>query len=402
MAEQFLHGVEVINIDDGTRPITTAASSVIGIVGTAPRAGAGFPLNQPVLVTSRQQAAALRGGTSELGEGTLPDALDAIFDQGAAVVVVIRVDGGASEATALAAVVGGTNPVDGHYQGAHALLSAESVLGVKPRLLIAPGFTHQRPEDPANVGTALANPVVAALKGIATKLRAVVVADGPDSNDAAAIVAAGDHGSQRVFLVDPGVKRLNAAGEIVVQPASATVAGAISRSDNERGWWASPSNIELNGVLGTTRAVDFGLDDATSRANLLNAKNVATIIRQNGFRLWGNRTLAVDGKWQFLCVVRTADIIADSLQAAHLWAVDRGITKTYADDVRDGVQAYLRNLVANGAILGGDCWIDPELNTAENIKAGKFYWDFDFTPTYPGEHLTFRMHMNDNYISEIF
>lgn len=402
MAEQFLHGVEVINIDDGTRPITTAASSVIGIVGTAPRAGTDFPINQPVLVTSRQQAAKLRSGTSEQGEGTLPDAIDAIFDQGAAVVVMIRVDGGASEATALAAVVGGTNPTDGQYQGAHALLSAESVLGVKPRLLIAPGFTHQRPEDPDNVGTPLANPVVAALKGIATKLRAVVVADGPDTNDAAAILSAGDHGSQRVFLVDPGVKRLNAAGEITVQPASATVAGAISRSDNERGWWASPSNIELNGVLGTTRAVDFCLDDATSRANQLNAKNVATIIRQNGFRLWGNRTLAVDGKWQFLCVVRTADIIADSLQAAHLWAVDRGITKTYADDVRDGVQAYLRNLVANGAILGGDCWIDPELNTAENIKAGKFYWDFDFTPTYPGEHLTFRMHMNDNYISEIF
>ena len=34
----FLHGVEVIEIDAGPRPIQTVKSSVIGIVGTAPDA----------------------------------------------------------------------------------------------------------------------------------------------------------------------------------------------------------------------------------------------------------------------------------------------------------------------------------------------------------------------------
>ena len=38
---------------------------------------------------------------------------------------------------------------------------------------------------------------------------------------------------------------------IVTRYASGAVAGAIARSDNERGWWASPSNLELNGVVGT-------------------------------------------------------------------------------------------------------------------------------------------------------
>jgi len=189
---------------------------------------------------------------------------------------------------------------------------------------------------------------------------------------------------------------------IVTRHASGAVAGAIARSDNERGWWASPSNLELNGVVGTARAIDFGLSDATSRANLLNQANVATVIREGGFRLWGNRTTSIDPKWQFLCVVRTADIIADSLEAAHLWAVDRGISKTYVDDVREGVNAFLRGLKTQGAILGGNCWIDPELNAADSVAQGRFYWDFDFTPTYPGEQLTFRMHMNNNYVSEIF
>ncbi len=65
----FLHGIEIIEIDNGIRPIQTVASSVIGIVGTAPLAdAAAFPLNMPVLIAGPRQAATL-GAT-----GTLLDA----------------------------------------------------------------------------------------------------------------------------------------------------------------------------------------------------------------------------------------------------------------------------------------------------------------------------------------
>ncbi|WP_171495935.1 phage tail sheath family protein [Acinetobacter soli] len=144
------------------------------------------------------------------------------------------------------------------------------------------------------------------------------------------------------------------------------------------------------------------MGDANCRANLLNEKNVATIIRQNGYRLWGNRTLSADPKWQFLCVVRTADMIDESLKAAHLWAVDRDITKNYVSDVIEGVNNYLRYLKNIGAILGGECWADPDLNTADVIKSGKVYFDFDFTPVYPAEHIVFRSHLVDDYIKDIF
>lgn len=395
MADQFLHGVEVVNVDGGSRPITVAASSVIGIVGTAPLADASvFPFNTPVLVpASRAMAAKLKvadGGDA----GTLPDALDSIFDQAGAVVIVVRVDQGEDEAATLANVLGGVDAGTGQYEGVHAFLAAEAVTGYKPRILIAPGFTHQRSGDTANA-------VVSELTGIADKLRAIIVADSPSTTDEAAIAAAGDFGSKRVYLVDPRVMKVDDTGSAVARPASAVVAGAIARSDNERGWWASPSNMELSGIVGTERAIDFSMSDPTSRSNLLNAANVAVIVRQNGFRLWGNRTLSADPKWSFLSRVRTADIIADSIQAAHLWAVDRGITRTYIEDVREGVNAFLRDLKAKGAILGGSCWVDPELNTPANIAAGKVYWDFDFSDVSPAEHLTFRMHLVDDYISEV-
>ena len=477
MAENFLHGVEIVEIDDGARPIQTAAASIIGIVGTAPRAdAAAFPINTPVLVANSRTLAAklLAQPAGEDGDGTLPDALDSIFDQAGATVVVVRVEKGETDAETLANVLGGVNAVTGQYEGVHALLAAESVLGVKPRILLAPGFTHQRvsggvltltgapgsgytdgtyslivsgdgtgaaatativggavtartitnpgsgytapptfelPAEAgagngatfvATIGTA-GNSVVTELVGIADRLRAVIIADALNTTDEDAIAYAGDFGSRRVFVVDPFVVKVNdETGALYTAPLSPCVAGLIARSDNERGFWWSPSNQTINGIVGTARAIDFSMGDPNSRANLLNSENVATVIRQNGFRLWGNRTVSADPKWSFLCVVRTADIIADSLQAAHLWAVDRGITKNYVSDVQDGVNAFLRDLKARGAILGGTCWIDPELNTPAAIAAGNVFWDYDFTPVYPAERVTFRSHLVDNYISEIF
>lgn len=504
MAEQFLHGVEVLEIDAGPRPIATVRSAVIGIVGTAPDSpaevkatlntgtvgannaltftaketgvrgnkvsvrlkdpaannaalsvavvdknitvnlatgaggaitstaaqvdaaiaakaeadalvgvtntgastGAGvmvaapvalltggadepFPLNTPVLVAgSRAMAAKL--GTA----GTLPPAMDSIFDQAGAVVVVVRVPDEGTYAETLANVVGGVN-VSGQSEGVHALKGAESAVGVSPRILIAPGFTHTRDGD-------LANAAVSELVGIAESLRAVILADGPSTTDADAVEYAGDFGSKRVFVVDPRVVKLEADGSTAFQYASACAAGLIAKSDNERGFWWSPSNQNVNGILGTERPIDFQLGDVASRANLLNEAKVATIIRQNGFRLWGNRTLSADPKWAFLSVVRTADIINDSLLRAHLWAVDRNITKNYVQDVVDGVNAYLRDLKNLGAILGGECWADEDLNSASNISQGKVYFNFDFTPPFPAEHVTFRSHMVNDYLETIF
>ncbi len=396
MAETFLHGVEVLEIDAGPRPIATVRSSVIGIIGTAPKADAdAFPLNTPVMIAgSRREAAKLVSGTGT-DEGTLPAALDSIFDQAGAVIVVVRVEKGATESETIANVIGGVNATTGDYEGVQAFLGAESKLGVVPRILLAPGFTHQRSDN-------LANAVVSEMVGIAERLRAVIIADGPNTTDEAAVAYSNDFGSARVYVVDPWVLKTDSAGAILAKPASPCVAGLIAKSDNDRGFWWSPSNQNINGIVGTVRPVDFALGDANARANLLNEQGIATIIRQDGYRLWGNRTLSSDPKWVFLSVRRTADMINDSLLRAHLWAVDRNITKTYMQDVIEGVNAYLRHLTAIGAILGGKCWADPELNTPDQIAQGKVYFDFDFTPPFPAEHITFRSQMVNDYLTEIF
>uniref|UniRef100_UPI0035CFC769 phage tail sheath subtilisin-like domain-containing protein n=1 Tax=Bartonella sp. CL436QHHD TaxID=3243531 RepID=UPI0035CFC769 len=390
MATGFLHGVEVVEVDDGTRPLRAVQSAVIGIVGTAPDADEqAFPLNTPVLVTGSLSQAAKLDKTGKR-QGTLPNALDLIFKQVGAIVVVVRVNEGDNENATLTNILGGVN-ANGAYEGVHAFIGAQSIVGQTPRILIAPGFTHQRPSS-VNIeenGTgATANPVAAELIGIAERLRAIVVLDAPNSTDEAALSTAKDFDSKRAIIVDPFVK-VNRDGKIVEQPASAAVAGVIAKTDFTHGFWHSPSNKVINGIVGITRPIDFSIGDRSSRANLLNEQNITTIIRENGYRLWGNRTLSSDTKFAFLSVVRTADMINDAILRGHLWAVDRNIKKTYMNDVSESVNAYLRDLKAQGAILGGRCTPDLELNTASAIEGGRVYFNVEFTPTTPAEHITF-------------
>jgi len=385
MADQYLHGAEVVEIDDGSRPIKTAASGIIGLVGTAADADADkFPLNTPVLIAgSRLEAAKL--GTA----GTLPQAIDGIFDQTGAIVVVVRVEDDASAAETLSNVIGTVDADTGQYTGILALLSAESVVKVPPRILIAPGFSSQKS-------------VADSLISVADKVRGYALLDGPNTNDSDAITYREKFGSRRAEVLDPWYKVFDVTTSTqVIQPPSARHAGVMARVHNTLGFWWSNSNQEIYGIEGLCRPIDFKLDDPTCRANLLNAQEVTTTIQQSGFRIWGDRTCSSDAKWAFKNVVITNDMISDSLVRNHLWAVDRNITKTYVEDVTEGVNNYLRNLKNIGAIAGGECWVDPELNSADQIQMGKVFFDYDFSAYAPAEHITFRSHMVNGYLTEV-
>lgn len=386
MPEQFLHGIEMVEIDTGTRPIRTVRSSVIGLVGTAPDADpAKFPLNTPVLVAGRRSDAAGLGT-----QGTLPPAIDDIFDQAGAVIVLVRVEENSDSAVTLSNVIGGSNATTGLPEGLQVLLAAESALGVAPRLLAMPGFSHEQ----AVVTEAIA---------IAEKLRAIILVDGPNTTDAEAIAYRNNFNSDRVYVMDPWVKVWDTVNSReAIRPVSARAAGVIAKSDAERGWWWSPSKRPIDGIIGTARAVDYTLDDPTSRANILNENEVTTIINHNGgYWLFGNRSCSADPKWAMLKRRRVADLIAQSILEAHFWALDRNITRTYLEDVIESVKAYGRHLVAIDAIVGFDCWADPELNTPEQLEQGKVFIDYDFVETPTAEHITFRYTINNGYLSEV-
>lgn len=380
----FFHGVTVTNVDIGARTIALPASSVIGLCDVfTPGAQASAKPNVPVLLTSKKDAAAAFGIGSSIYL-----ACEAIYNRAQAVIVAVGVEAAETPEAQASAVIGGVSAA-GERTGLQALLDGKSRFNAQPRLLVAPGHSAQQA-------------VATAMDGLAEKLRAIAILDGPNSTDEAAVAYAKNFGSKRLFMVDPGVQVWDSATNAARKaPASAYAAGLFAWTDAEYGFWSSPSNKEIKGITGTSRPVEFLDGDETCRANLLNNANIATIIRDDGYRLWGNRTLSSDSKWAFVTRVRTMDLVMDAILAGHKWAVDRGITKTYVKDVTEGLRAFMRDLKNQGAVINFEVYADPDLNSASQLAQGKVYWNIRFTDVPPAENPNFRVEVTDQWLTEV-
>ena len=386
----FHHGVQVVEVNDGTRVISTVSTAIVGMVCTASDADAlMFPLNEPVLITSVQSAIAKAGK-----KGTLSAALQAIADQSKPVTVVVRVEEGTGEdeETALAQTVSniiGTTDENGKYTGLKALLTAEAVTGVKPRILGVPGL------DSLEVATALAP--------VCQKLRAFGYVSAWGCKTLSDAIKYRDNFSQRELMViwPDFLAWDTVANDTATAYATARALGLRAKIDQEQGWHKTLSNVGVNGVTGISKSVFWDLQEPGTDADLLNEAGVTTLIRRDGFRFWGNRTCSDDPLFLFENYTRTAQVIADTMAEAHMWAVDKPITATLIRDIVDGINAKFRELKTNGYIVDATCWFDEEANDEATLKAGKLYIDYDYTPVPPLENLTLRQRITDKYLANL-
>ncbi|WP_410174193.1 phage tail sheath protein [Marinobacter salsuginis] len=341
-----------------------------------------FPLDTPVLVTRIDEAIGNAGTT-----GTLPKALDAIGDQTSPVMVVVRVEEGADEAATEANLIGTTN-AQGKKTGMKALLAAEQNLGVKPRILGVPGLDTEN--------------VTAELVTIAQKLRAFAYAYAHECQTISeAILYRNGFGARELMLIWPDFTAFNVNTATVEQAAAvARAMGLRAKIDQQVGWHKTLSNVAVNGVTGIDKDVHWDLQDPNTDAGLLNANEVTTLIQRDGFRFWGSRTCSSDPLFAFENYTRTAQILADTIAEAHMWAVDKPMHPSLAKDILEGINAKFRELKLLGLIVDANAWLDPEINTEDTLKAGKLYIDYDYTPVPPLENLLFRQRITDRYLAD--
>lgn len=383
MADSYHHGLRVVEINEGTRPIRTIATAVQGLIATAEDADATvFPLNTPVLITNTQAAVA-KAGTN----GTLKTALQAMANQANSICVVVRVAAAEDEAAQTANVIG-TVDATGKYTGAKALLLAKAKLGVQPRIIGAPGLDTQA------VATELAT--------IAKKLRAFayVYAWGCETKEE--VVAYRDaFAARELMVIWPNFVAFNVdTAQTETVPAVAVAMGLRAKIDNEIGWHKTLSNVAVNGVTGIDADVTWDLQDPATDAGYLNSNEITTLIQHDGLRFWGSRTCSDDPLFAFENYTRTAQIMADTIAEAHMWAIDKPMHGSLVNDMLEGIKAKQREWTRLGYLMGGDAWYDPELNSKDTLKAGKLYIDYDYTPVPPLEDLTFRQRITDSYLAD--
>lgn len=381
MAQDYHHGVRVIELNEGTQPIRTINTAIVGMVCTADDADTkAFPLNTPVLITDVKNAAGKAGET-----GTLARSLDAIGNQSKPVTVVVRVEQGESEAETTSNIIGGTTP-DGRKTGLQALTVAQGRLGVKPRILAVPAHDTQA--------------VSSTLAGIAQKMRAMAYISAYGSKTISDAIDYRKNFNQReLMLIWPEFQSwdtvANAESNIY---ATACALGLRAKIDNEIGWHKTLSNVGVNGVTGISADVSWDLQDPATDAGLLNENDITTLIRNNGFKFWGSRTCSDDPLFAFESYTRTAQVLSDTIAEGLDWSIDGTLNPSLARDIIESINAKLRSMTTQGYLLGGECWFDPDVNTKEELKSGKLYIDYDYTAVPPLENLLLRQRITDRYL----
>lgn len=373
------HGITANEYTEGVRSISDISTAIIGMVCTGEDADAKvFPLNTPIFATSAYDLLA-KAGT----KGTLAKSLDAIVDQADAQVVIVRVADSKNTEELKANVIGTAE--GGNYTGLKALRRAKAVTGYTPKILGVPELDSQD--------------VLTELVGVAQATRAFAYGSAGGNPD---ITEVGNYrqnfGQRELMLIDnefmafdPATKKTDTAATI------ARVLGARAKLDKNVGWHKSISNTEINGVSGLKFARSFDLLDKNCDANTLNNKDVTTLIREDGFRVWGNRTCANDSMMAFEVATRTAQVIQETIASAFMWALDKPMHPSLLEDIIMAINAKLAQYVNKGYILGARVFIDKTLNTSETVQDGQFIISYEFSWVPPLENMVFNQHVTDTF-----
>lgn len=383
MGEGYHHGVRVLEIDEGVRPIRTISTAVVGLVCIADDADpATFPLDTPVLLTNVQSAIGKAGVT-----GTLATSLQAIADQTKPACVVVRVSTGKTDEETTSNIIGTTTET-GKYTGMKALLASKTRLKVTPRILGTPGLDTL--------------PVATALVSIAQQLRAFAYVSASSCQTKEDAVAYRDNfGARELMVIWPDFEHWSTESDsMVTAPAVARAMGLRAKIDQDIGWHKTLSNIPVSGVTGISADIFWDLQNPATDANYLNSNEVTTLINADGFRFWGSRTCSDDPLFAFENYTRTAQVLADTMAEAHMWAMDKPMHPSLVRDILEGINAKFRELIAGGYLLGGSAWYDEEANSATTLKAGKLAIEYDYTPVPPLEDLTLRQRITDRYLAD--
>lgn len=442
------HGFRVTQADTVYSPLDTTETSTIGLAYTAPNADPDiYPVGVPTLFLPDRYRA------SDLGSaGTGRDVLNAIWRHIGVPVVGVRLADAQTQDQMLANAVGAYTA----RSGVNAFYRAKGRLAKVPKILIAPGLTHQRVTggvtqiqpgtggagytyaravfnangygggararativngvitgwimencgigyseqhlaitidgDGENATIAgfqlgtVANPVVAEMGAIGNRLRATIIADAPNSDAEASVAYRRDWATERILVVDnwPVVEDVDTASAITAPP-SAYIAGLLAKVDNDEGFWVSPSNHVVQGVLGTARDIDdSGPGGELDYLNM--TADVAAIVRRaEGFKLMGNHGCSPETLWRMFAVGRTRDTLYDTIErGCDAWATDRPLNLAFYEAVADAVNEKIRywTAIPNGPLIGGRVWVDPALNPPGQLVLGKPKFSMSFEPT---------------------
>jgi uncharacterized protein len=280
---------------------------------------------------------------------------------------------------------------------------AYNTFGYRPKIFVSPG----------NASTSA---VISAMAAQAAKQRAVYAIDAPQGTTVSEAIAGRGVGGtfgfntqdDRALLLFPYLQSYDeATNEDAIYPYSAFMAGLIVATDNNLGYWYSPSNKQITAATGIERVIEWSLNDAGCEANQLNGAGIITIAAGYGTGLlaWGNRNAAFpvnSEEKNFISLRRTDDMVSEAMEQAALPFVDQPLTQGTIDAMRESGNALMRALIQRGAILPGSKVIYNKAdNPASQLAAGQVVFTRDYMIPTPAERITFKDVIDVSLLSQL-
>lgn len=308
---------------------------------------------------------------------------------------------------------------NGVYTGIQTLQTTFQTMGLFAKLLITPGFTSET--------------VSSALLAMANLIRAIAFTDSPEQTTVSQAIAnrgtagnAFNQASDRLVLCFPyqliqdsgivptgvtvspqGVVQYTYGNAVIESPKSQWDAGATAAKDLSSGFWYSPSNTPIIGVLGPDVNIYMSATDPNADTNNLNAAGIVTEFNGfgTGFRVWGNRASsfpASSAPTTFISVRRTLDVVEQSIQVAMLPYLDRPINNGLITVILNSVNAFLRSLIQRGALIpGSSVSYNPADNPAQQLAAGQIVFEADIMPPPPAERITWNVYVDTSLLANL-
>ncbi len=417
MPVNFHHGPEVVEHKDGVTIVRDIKSAVTYINGTAPiqevhataEDRAAF-INKRIIVRTPEEAAQFG---PQMDGYTIPQALDAIFDQGAGGTIIVNnvfdpdvhKDGGNlpdPTAVTVPEITGGID-ANGVATGMSGAYECYNRFGYFPKLFLTPGYGS----DPA---------VRTEMDIVASRLHGLAFVDIPIGlTKQQAVETRGVGGlvdfntsSARTVICYPHVKvEDKETGDPRLEPLSQRLVGVTVATDLALGLNHSPSNREIAGVFGLEADINFYPSDYQNDTNFLNEAGIVTCMRSfaTGYRTYGNRSAAFPTSSHVENFIHARRILDASHEAFIFFSmnyVDRLGSPRNVEALEEGINAWLRTKTGDGDdawFYGAEYRFDREKNTPEQIADGRFFYKFESHPISVMERITIDSYVDTKFIA---
>ena len=289
-------------------------------------------------------------------DGTLPQALEAIYDEVPNQnVVAIRADDG----TTLSAL-----------DAFHKVEDVEAELGVRPTRITTAEDTWTI--TAGAIDNTASNDLVARMEQVAGHLRIYAYANGTDGTLAEFTTWAAVNPSARVAGVWPPVFLPGQATAMNAGPIAAAIA---AREVRDRGYWSNINGSDSHSIARLSKRTGFDMFDATAVSQVIAVQNnLLTFVRHlRGWHLYGNKFMqaaASTDRMRFMSRRQVFDQMRLYLRSAVFLAISAQVGPQFFDDVTSYVNERIDALIRRKAIDSGSCYPDRLLNTPSALEDG--------------------------------